>query len=262
MTDGQTASRVREVRLAGVGPGNLLDEPAVLAFLSDLQEANQDDTVVSIVIRGGEQHFSQGWHQERLADLGVDRLRSRLALLHRQLVPAIWHSEKFVIAAVAGDALGLACEVAALADVTIARTGVRMGHPEFRSGLMFPTVWPWLVGAKVAKLYLATGRILAGPALQETGLVNEVVGESDFEPAIEALVADLAGMPAGTVAANKRRIGWAWRDVSRALYDDTFYQVDEGWLIESRDIDYNFYREVSKKGVKGAIAQRDQGFSG
>lgn len=256
-----TQSHMREVTLRGTGPGNLLDEQAVLDFLGDLEEANRDDAIVTVVIRGGERHFSQGWSDDSLASIGVERLRSRLAMLQRQLIPAIWHSDKFVVAAVAGDALGFACEVAALADVTIARADARMGHPEFRDGLVLPTVWPWLVGSKVAKLYLATGRVLEPSALQTVGLVNDVVDESDFEPTIQALVGDLDGMPAGTVSSNKRRIGWAWRDVSRSLYDDTFYGVDESWLIESRNFDYDFYRKVRKDGVKGAIAARDQGFS-
>lgn len=252
---------VRRIRLEGHGQGNLLSGEHVDAFYQDLSALERDADVGVIVVSGGERDFSAGWSPDFLQSLRPGRRRIALQELQRELIPRVWHSEKLVVVELQGRAFGWACELALLADITIASEDAELGHPEFRSGFVTSSAWAWLAGAKSAKYYLTTGRTLSGEKLAGSGLVNRVVAAEQLPNTVWDLVHDIAKMPSGTATANKRRIGWAWRDVSRSLYDDLFYDVDEEWLIQSRDFDYAFYRKVKDRGFRAAVEDRDRGFS-
>jgi enoyl-CoA hydratase/carnithine racemase len=243
------ANGVGEVVLARPG-GNAIDLEIYQALGEQFVQLGGRDDVSVILLRGQGSDFSIGEDMDYLA------------ALYRGWIAPLWHNPKLVVAAVQGRALGIGCELALLADVTFAGSGARFGHPETAKGIVTHTVWPWLVGPKVAKEYLATGRLMTADQAHHFGLINAALPDDLLAEHVLRFVADIATMPKGTPGANKKRINWAFRDVSRALFDDRFYDVDFDWLVEMRAVDASFYQSVAKSDVRTAVRKRDAAFGG
>lgn len=259
----RVAQHVAEIAIDRPARGNAFDLDLYRALCEALVRAGDDDEARAILLTGNGPDFSVGEDFEYLAGLERDGRFGEWSRGFRGWVPVTWHNPKFVVAAVRGRALGIGCELALLADVTFATRDARFGHPETQRGMVSHTIWPWLTGPKVAKEYLATGATMSGAVAQQKGLINAALdGDAALDAHVRAFVADLATMPPGTPGANKRRINWAYRDVSRVLHDDRQYDVDFEWVVGARQIDKEFYDSVSKDGVTRAVRARDAKFKG
>ena len=255
------ADGIATIALCRPDRGNAIDLDTYDALTAALVRAGRDDAVRAILITTRSPDFSVG---EDFAYLGEMERAGRYGEWEQRFrgwIPVTWHNPKFVVASVRGRALGIGCELALLADVTFASETASFGHPETQHGIVRHTVWPWLVGPKLAKQYLATGHAMSATVAHQTGLINAALPDDKLDAHVQAFMADLAAMPAKTPGANKKRINWAFRDVSRVLYDDRQYDVDFDWLVASREVDQDFYRSVEKEGVRGAIQKRDSRFS-
>jgi enoyl-CoA hydratase/carnithine racemase len=240
----------------------LIDLDNYRTLHEQLLALGDDDGVRAIVLSGEGEDFCLGLDLPKLAaaiESGDDRHWNRIM---PGLVEAIWLNPKVVIAQVRGRAHGIGSEIALLADMTYADESALLGHPETAVGLVMPTVWPWLAGAKFTKEYLATGRSVPAAVAERTGLLNRVYTAATLQDEVTSLATDIASMPIGAPGANKQRIGWAFREVSRVLRDDAAYEVDFGWTQGSRDLDYGFYKTVAELGFAEAVRRRDGGFGG
>jgi enoyl-CoA hydratase/carnithine racemase len=234
---------------------------AVYAELVDAFRALGASTASEvIVIQGDGADFSAGEDFGELATIQEAGGLEQWLETFPGFVPLVWHNPKICIAAVRGRALGIGCELALLADVTLADESALFGHPETKDGFAPRTIWPWLVGPKVAKEYLATGRLMSSQDAKAAGLINTVYPPEKLDVEVRNLAAEIAAMPKGTPSANKKRISWAWRDISRVLYDDRFYDVSSDWLVGARDVDAKFYENVATLGFHEALRLRESQF--
>lgn len=257
----QVVDHVAEITLTRPGCGNAIDLDLYRNLCTALERAGADPGVRAILLSGSGDDFSVGEDMDYLATLERTGRHAEWTHGYRGWIPVTWHNPKFVVAAVRGRALGIGCELALLSDVTFAARDACFGHPETRIGIITHTVWPWLVGAKVAKEYLATGAVMNGTVAQQKGLINAAVEPGDLDARVRAFVADLASMPDGTPGANKKRINWAFRDISRVLHDDRQYDVDFEWGVAARKVDAAFYNSVKEAGVAAAVRARDHKFN-
>jgi enoyl-CoA hydratase/carnithine racemase len=255
------SAKVAELVLHSGSPGNAIHLQAYREICEALRDAAEHPEVEAILIRSEGEDFSIGEDWAELSSLEKEGRFSDWERGYRGWVPDTWHNPKFVVAAVRGRALGIGCELALMADVTFAAHGACFGHPETRIGAVGHTLWPWLVGPKVAKEYLATGALMSAEIAQRKGLINAALPEERLDEHARAFVRDLAAMPSGTPGANKRRINWAFRDVSRVLHDDRQYDVDVQWVAAARKVDAAFYESVGRQGVAKAVRARDAHFS-
>lgn len=239
---------------------NAIDLDMYRRVCSELSDLGRNPAARVILIEAEGPDFSIGEDFEHLAALEADGRYYEWAHGYRGWIAETWHNPKLVIAAVRGRALGVGCELALLSDVTYASVSACFGHPETARGIVPFTVWPWLVGPKLAKEYLATGKLISAERAHLAGLINTVVAEDELEVHALKFATDIAAMPQGTPGANKRRINWAFRDISRVLHDDRLYDVDFDWLVDSRAVDQAFYSTVSSRGVRDAIRHRDEEF--
>lgn len=251
---------VAEITLDRPAKSNAIDLDTYRALSAALLRAGEDEAANAVLLVATGPDFSVGEDFEYLATLEKDNRFHDWTHAFRGWIPCTWHNPKFVVAAVRGRALGIGCELALLCDVTFAGRSARFGHPETRRGMVSHTIWPWLVGPKVAKEYLATGELMTAEAAHHKGLINGALDDDRLDEHVRNFVRDLATMPPGTPGANKKRINWAYRDVSRVLYDDRLYDVDFDWLVAARNVDEAFYSSVAKEGVTGAIRKRDSHF--
>jgi len=256
----QVVDHIAEITLDRPGTGNAIDLDLYRTLCATLAEAGEDPAVRAILLTGNGGDFSVGEDMDYLARLEANQGFGAWTQGYRGWVPVTWHNPKFVVAKVRGRALGIGCELALLADVTFATQDARFGHPETQQGIVGHTIWPWLVGSKVAKEYLATGATMTGATAVTKGLINAALDEDQLDEHVRAFVADLATMPDGTPGANKKRINWAWRDISRVLHDDRMYDVDFEWGVAARKVDQAFYQSVKDSGVTGAVRARDKKF--
>jgi enoyl-CoA hydratase/carnithine racemase len=93
-----------------------------------------------------------------------------------------WHMKKPVIAQVHGYALGAACELAMLCDLTIASDDAKFGEPEIRLSVFGPAVvMPWFIGLKKARELLLFGDTIDAETALQLGMINRIVPAIDLE---------------------------------------------------------------------------------
>jgi enoyl-CoA hydratase/carnithine racemase len=252
--------RVGTVYLDRPEAKNSIDTDMYLELCETMLALGRSDDIDVVVVRGRGDCFSVGEDLDALAELDKAGRLADWYHAYQGFVHVTWHLPKMVLAAVFGDALGIACELALLADVTYAETGARFGHPEAAVGITAPTIWPWLAGPKISKEYLSSGRLIGAEEAARVRLINRALPADSVDAEIDALARDYASMPPGTAVANKRRLNWAYRDVSRVLLDDLSYGVEFGWLVENRGVDASFYDVVRERGVRAALQHRNAPF--
>ena len=121
-----------------------------------LVELDRDEQVNAIVLTGAGRAFSAGGDlrgmQERANDPSI---RHAPTASGRKLIMNLLELQQPIIAAVNGDAVGLAANIALFCDVIIAAENARIGDPHVRVGLVAgdggAIIWPALVGVARAK---------------------------------------------------------------------------------------------------------------
>ncbi|MCU1476892.1 MAG: enoyl-CoA hydratase/isomerase family protein [Subtercola sp.] len=252
---------ISTIILNSTGNGNALDLRLYRDLEAALGQLSVDPETKAIVVEGSGADFCAGIDFDYLQGLQKDDNLVQWRDGYTGFVRSVWNNPKIVIAKVRGRAHGIGCELALLADMTFCDETATFGHPEAKWGWVEPTIWPWLAGVKVSKEYLATGALMKAAEAERNGLVNEVLPVADLDKHVTDLVTDLAVMPEGTVEANKKRINWPYRDVSRVLEDDRYYEVSFDWVRNSREVDYGFYKRVAELGFTEAVRLRDNEFA-
>jgi enoyl-CoA hydratase len=95
---------------------------------------------------------------------------------------AAWTISKPVIASVQGHVLGGGCELAMLADLTIAADNAQFGEPEVRFSHLGPLmIMPWIIGLKRARELLYMGDLIDAQTALQYGMINKVVPLAELE---------------------------------------------------------------------------------
>lgn len=167
-----------------------------------------DDTVSVVVLTGAGRAFTAGLD---LKELGAEGLgAANAAGAEENPVLAIRDCPKPVIGAINGVAITGGFEVALACDVLIASTAARFADTHARVGIMpgwgLSQRLSRVVGPYRAKELSLSGNFLDARTAYEWGLVNRVVEPDQLMPAAMRLAADMAQIPAETLATYKRII--------------------------------------------------------
>lgn len=159
-------------------PVNSLSHELRIAILETFQAATADADIKAIVIASNGKLFSAGADIVEFAS-GQAFAEPNLPALCN----AIDDSEKLVVAALNGSALGGGCELALACDHRFALSGVKMGLPEVNLGLI-PGAGgtqrlPRLAGPEIALDMIASGKPMAALKLLEAGVVDRLHEDSD-----------------------------------------------------------------------------------
>lgn len=166
----------------------------------------EDETVRVVVIRGEGVAFCAG------ADLKERQGMSPAEMVARRVggftaYAAIEALTKPVIAAVHGPAFGSGCEIAAACDFVLASTAAVFKYPEVGWGTVGATQrLPRIVGRRMAKELLFTGRLVAAEEARQLGLVNHVFEPQEFEARVMGIAQQIAAANPLTVSLTKRSI--------------------------------------------------------
>ena len=171
------------------------------------------DAAVRVVVLGGRgTHFSAG---HDVVELGRDYLQrpidERYAFeeaRYYQCALKLWDLPKPVIAEVRGGCVAGAFMLAAMCDLIVASEETYFADPVVHMGAAAAEVLfhPWVLGARLAKDILYTGRRLSAQEAHQIGLVNRLVPDQELEASALALAQQIAGAPAFTLKLLKNSI--------------------------------------------------------
>jgi enoyl-CoA hydratase/carnithine racemase len=243
---------------------NALNGELVEALSTALAEAEEDDGVSVLILRGAGRAFCAGYDLEEDAGAGpmdaagwyleLERSAARMLELIDHPKPVIAQVHTYCLAG--GTDLMLACDLCVCSDDAV------FGYPDIRFGSGVVTMLlPWVVGARKAKELLFTGhdRIPAEEALR-IGLVNRVVPPAELDDATVALAEEIAKNEPFVVRATKRAINRVWE--LSGMREGVAANVELDVMIEAANLPQRdeFRRITQEKGLKAAIAWRDARF--
>lgn len=231
---------------------NALDLSMRAAIAAAMLELEHDDSVAVIVITGGDQVFAAGADLNLLVDKGAQEVAD---LDLGQYWFPVAKSQKPVIAAVSGFALGAGCELAMMCDMIIADSSARFGQPEARVGIMPGAGGSQrllrAVGKPVASLLLMTGELLGAERASQLGLVSELVTAGSALPRAIALAQAAAQMPPKALRAIKRVL---------ALGADQ--PLDVALALENREFLLLFDTQDKTEGMRAFLDKRTPSYTG
>lgn len=187
---------------------NALNDAVVNGLKNSLRQANEDDEVRVVVIRGAGQDFCSGADLTALKKMSTasmsdnaDDARSLMELfsLIRQVsIP--------VVAAVRGRALAGGAGLASACDIVLASSTARFGYPEVKIGFVPAMVTAILrrnVSEKRAFELITRGGEISAEEAKEMGLVNQVFSEETFEDDVSAYLRGYEKLSRSAVALTK-----------------------------------------------------------
>ncbi|MHB8576877.1 MAG: enoyl-CoA hydratase/isomerase family protein [Dehalococcoidia bacterium] len=164
-----------------------------------LDQANADDEVKAVILRGAGRAFCAGGDIQSTPP--EDDLPTPGGM---EIFMTIWQMPKPVIAAVHGHAVGQGCELAGICDMTIAADDAKFGEIQIRHGFGPPLlITPYLLGPKQAKEVLMLGEMFDAVEAQRLGMVNRVVPADQLMAEAARMARKLAALPQKAVRQNK-----------------------------------------------------------
>jgi enoyl-CoA hydratase/carnithine racemase len=249
----------------GVAIIELNDPPAntytheMMRDLDDaILEARLDEDVHVIVITGaGEKFFCAGANIKML-NSATSQFRYFFSLHGNEVLMRMENTQKLIIAALNGHAVGGGLEVALACDIRIAKRGPgQLGLPEITLGLL-PGMGgtqrlPRVIGKGVALELLTTGRTISVEEGLKIGLVNHVFEEEGFREK----VIEYARQFVPPVKAS-RAVGLIKRSVQTGLE----VPLGEALALERELLQQLFESDDAKEGLEAYAKKRQAQFKG
>jgi len=188
---------------------NALNDGLIAALKVALREADADESVKCIVIRGAGKDFCSGADLAALQKIANASYEENLedARSLGELYKLIRAVRQPVIAAVKGRALAGGCGLAMACDLIVAETNAKFGFPEVRIGFvpaMVTAIVQRNMSERRAFTTLTLGEEMSAQDLRAEGIVHAVADESDFETRLAAVTECYAKLSGSAVQMTKR----------------------------------------------------------
>jgi enoyl-CoA hydratase len=231
---------------------NALNLQLMRQLKESLSALDQDNEVRAIVIAGNEKAFAAGADIKQMSDQGaIDMLKIDQFSTWDQ----IRKTQKPMIAAVSGFALGGGCELAMTCDMIVASETAQFGQPEIKIGVMPGAGGTQrltrAIGKARAMEMVLTGKFIDAEEALKFGLINKVVPVQSYLD--EAL--KLAGLVASMSPVAVRL---AKESVNRSFET----HLDEGLHFERKNFYLLFASKDQKEGMKAFVEKRKPNFKG
>lgn len=246
----ETVDRVGVIRLNRPKAMNALNLAISEAVVEAAEAFQQDPNIAAIVITGNEKAFAAGADIKEMAEKSYIEV-------HQSDLGGQW--ERFaairlpIVAAVNGFALGGGCELAMMADITVAGPGTKFGQPEINLGVI--PGWGGsqrltrAIGKAKAMDMILTGRMMGGEEAERAGLVSRLVEDDKvFDTAMEI---------AQTIAAKSRPVAMVAKETVDAAFETS---LSQGLLFERRSFQALFSLEDQKEGMDAFTNKREATF--
>jgi enoyl-CoA hydratase/carnithine racemase len=255
-------SALVEIAVDEHGVGLLrLDDPETRNSLSSemreeivagLDRFDADPAVRCVVIAGSDKVFAAGADIRALAARGLTESADASGVEFWRRIVA---SEKPLIAAVSGYALGGGCELALACDMIVADENARFGQPETTLGIIPGGGGTQRLARAIGKQrtmeYVLTGRIFEAQTAHEWGIVNQLAKRKRWlEEAIEL---------ARTIAS---RAPLASRLAKQAVLAAEQTALADGLLRERELFEQAMATEDRVEGMNAFLEKREPDFRG
>lgn len=211
-------------------------------------EINNRDDITVVIITGKNKSFVAGADISEMVDFTTEKAL-RFTKRGNAIFLEIDHSNKVVIAAINGYALGGGCELAMACDLRIASEKAIFGQPEVGLGII-PAFGgtqrlPRLVGAAKAKELIFTGESITAKEALDIGLVNYLVKPEELmDKALEI---------AEKISHNSRvGVMQAKRSINIGLQTD----IATGIQVEGTNYEFCFGYDEYKIGMEAFLTKR------
>jgi enoyl-CoA hydratase len=161
----------------------------------------------------------------------------------RRVIENLLDVEQPIVAAINGDALGFAANVALLCDVTVAADTAKLADTHVALGAVAgdggAVIWPLLIGPNRAKEFLMLGDTITGADAARIGLVNYAVPTDQVLPKARELVQRLADGPTWAIR-------WSKLAVNKWLKQQANLIMDAGLAYEALTLTTKDHKEAVK----------------
>jgi enoyl-CoA hydratase len=161
----------------------------------------------------------------------------------RRVIENLLDVEQPIVAAINGDALGFAANVALLCDVTVVAETAKLADTHVAIGAVAgdggAVIWPLLIGPNRAKEFLMLGDSINGADAARIGLVNYAVPAQQVLPKARELAQRLADGPTWAIR-------WSKLAVNKWLKQQANLIMDAGLAYEALTLTTQDHREAVK----------------
>jgi len=246
---------------------NALSSTLLKELHAALLEADEHNTVHSVVLRGAGPHFcagadlneySAGRGPEYRGRQEIDDDVWRLEQGQRMRIQ-IFDMHKPVIAQVHGTCIGIGTELAWFCDMVIVANDARIGFPPTRDlGTPPGNMWLYHCGPQWAKRLLLTGDSLSGTDAAEIGLALKSYPAEQLEHEVMRLADRMGLVDPHLLSANKRIVNLGLELMGARTAMRIGAEIDARGHLAPKA---RAFRETMKThGVKHAFQQRDAAF--
>lgn len=205
----ETTGSTRLLTLNRPDKRNALNDELIAALKDALREADADDSIRAIIIRGAGKDFCSGADLSALQKIANASFEENVedARSLAELFELIRNVRVPVIAAVHGRALAGGCGLATACDLVLATDTARFGYPEVKIGFVPAMVAAILrrnLGEKKSFELLTRGFEYTAAEAFQLGLVNQLFPEENFDTAVLEYASVYSKVSASAVAMTKR----------------------------------------------------------
>ena len=168
--------------------------------------ATEDPSIKVVFVRGNGPVFCAGADLKERQGMNEDQVRAR-RIKAFAAYDALERLPMPVVAVVRAPAVGSGCEIAAACDFIVATPEASFRTPEALWGTVGATQrLPRIIGKRLAKDMMYTGRTLTALEAQAAGLVSRIVAADEIEATLATIAATLVKAPTAGMRLAKRCI--------------------------------------------------------
>jgi len=249
--------------------GEMQDE-----FVTATTDANDDEDIKVIIIKGAGRAFCSGWDlsgggsgrktdfpkmrqgREREAwDLIINRQTKAREIFQKSL----WEGLKPSICQIHGYCLAAGCHLMSMADLAIASEDAVFGYTAARIGGVGPLYAPpWYLGIRKAKELCYTGWNIDANEAYEFGWLNKVVPTDQLEAEVEMYADTISKMPPMVTLFSKYTINNFYEQMG--MVSNVKLRDAVGAIAEATSLPYSWKwseDRIQEVGLKTYMEERD-----
>jgi enoyl-CoA hydratase/carnithine racemase len=250
----ETVGSITVLTLDSPATRNALSEAMIVALHEALDSIRDDKSVRAVVIAANGPAYSSGHNLKELTARRSDADRGRAYFKHMMkscsdMMQAIVHLPKPVVAAVQGVATAAGCQLVATCDLAVASDKATFATPGIDIGLFCSTPMVALtrnVPRKHAMHMLLTGEPISAQRALELGMVNSVVPAGTERDAAINLANKIAVKSAYTLKVGKE-----------AFYRQADMNLADAYTYAAQVMAENMMARDAQEGIGAFIEKRD-----
>ena len=240
---------------------NALSQGLIDDIVAAAEDAEADDAVSVIILKGAGRAFSSG------ADVGPTGAGSQPTLASKMLryrkitgqYFKLWSLAKPVLGQVHGYCLAGATDLALSCDIVIAAEDAVFGLPDVRSmGSVNNHMWTYLVGPQWAKRLMMTGDPIDGKTAERIGLVLKAVPADQLDAEVKNLAKRIANVPLELLMPHKALVNKVMAMMGH--YTAQNLATDAVTITTHSEANRRFEEIAKKEGMRAALMWRDGPF--